>query len=802
MKGLGTLPTFALATAILSPTVGAEILSVGFTDTNTTVQVKPVSDHFFNPASAIDLTVSSGLDRKLAIKLLNSSGIAVQTLNTTVVGISDRVSTLGREYYGKVVELSKPVDGEYTLVADILDLTGNVVQTDSYSVLIDTKAPTVGDPLAISYGGLDGLNLPADTWYTGYWRTNKYYAPDVADEGSGIDSVQGVTRDGATVYKRAAAIYAPQSAQAHIGNGSSWFPTDNATRVFGLQFEVTDKAGNVGFSKNQALYYDKVGGPSEIGKPYAVYDPDSTNVMGGQTGYISYSSGMTVKTNPIKIMYRVSKSNHADYSRGGIYPVGQKLQLKDIDNNYVYIVYERPYGFRNSNYVRFTDRRTWSTNGIGYNLVLSDSAPKQPIRRGNQYQYSDIGWSSWGRHINVPDMPVQVLASKIIVDARTYDQVYSHMGTCTIPAGQTECTVTYNPPKEINPGTLGNLHSGSSIKSADGSLYGEPGWASVHWNNSALPSITSTEWDPELKLVTVYATQPSRGYYFDTVRLTDAFVESNGERLSVPRTLWQENGSNYKFQFDLSSLPEGAYDIKAGVMENHQNYARKDVVSFVNDTTAPNIEVFYKGSPVPELVQGISGLTVKATDETLMSLIDIQLSGGPSSDVIYLAYSKLGEGDYKIEQPRMFPALEENQKYTLTIRMKDSFNNVGTGIVQFMYAPDNWIKVSGLKTLSVDHGLELRNGAPVAVITSDTLHTESGNLATGNQDALVTLRPDAPFPISVNGEVINPGETKALTFDLGNVGGKLNIPVSSADNEAEGIADFMLEIPELKSMYD
>ena len=73
MKGLGTLPKFVLATAILSPTVGAEILSVGFTDTNATVQVKPVSDHFFNPDSAIDLTVSSGLDRKLAIKLLNSS---------------------------------------------------------------------------------------------------------------------------------------------------------------------------------------------------------------------------------------------------------------------------------------------------------------------------------------------------------------------------------------------------------------------------------------------------------------------------------------------------------------------------------------------------------------------------------------------------------------------------------------------------------------------------------------------------------------------------------------------------------
>ncbi|MEZ9699789.1 DUF4165 domain-containing protein [Vibrio sp. 10N.261.46.E12] len=521
MKGLGDFPKFALAAAILSPMVGAEILSVAYTDTNAVAQVKPVSDTYFNPEDKLTLAVSAGLDRKLSLKLINSMNLVIQNVDTSVVGISDRISTLGREYYGKNIQLPSPIDGEYTLVADILDLTGNVVQSDEYSIFIDTKPPVVDAPSAISYGGLDGLNLSPDTWYTGYYSKNKYYTKSVQDDGSGISSVMGITTDGSTVYKKAKAIFDVQSSQAHIGHGSTWFPTDNATRVFGLQFEATDKAGNIGLSKKQSLYYDKVGGPSEIHQPYAVYDPDSENVIGGQTGYIPYHSGMTVKTNPIKIMYRLSKTEHSDFSRGGVYPVGHTEQILDADNDYAYIIYERPFGFRNTNYVRFTDRRSWTTNSISYHLVLSSTAPKQPLRRGNQYKYSDKGWASWGRQVNTPELPVKVLASKIIVDKRDYEQVYSHMGTCTIPAGDTECTITYDPPKEINQGTLGNLHSGSTIKNIDGSLYGEPGWASVHWNNLALPTITETEWEPESKIVTVYATQPSRGYYFDKVRLTD-----------------------------------------------------------------------------------------------------------------------------------------------------------------------------------------------------------------------------------------------------------------------------------------
>ncbi len=79
--------------------------------------------------------------------------------------------------------------------------------------------------------------------------------------------------------------------------------------------------------------------------------------------------------------------------------------------------------------------------------------PKEPARKSNQYQYSDIGWSSWSREVYTEELPVSVTAAKIIVEPRDYDQVFEHMGKCTIPAGDTECVITYDPPKLLDTGT-------------------------------------------------------------------------------------------------------------------------------------------------------------------------------------------------------------------------------------------------------------------------------------------------------------------------------------------------------------
>lgn len=789
-----------VALALLSPALRAEVVSIKMTDTSSNQKELPISNQYFNASSNIIMMVSAGLDRKLKLEVTSSAGLSVYTSTSSVIGVNDRITALSKDYYGKSFTLNKLNDGKYTVKASILNLSSSVIQVDEYPIVIDTQAPTAGAPKIKSYGGTTSVDTPANIWYTGYYHSNNYYSENIDDENSGVAQVNVIITKGDEVVKHSVAPYDTQTKTSYIGTGSGWFPSgDNAETVFGLQFEVIDKAGNIGYSSKQLTYYDTVGGSGEL---IGVYDPDSTSKMGGQTGYVKYVPGMEVKTNPIRIMYRIPKSNYSDYSRGGIYPVGATQTFLDIDNEYVYTIFTRPIGFTDGNYVRFSDRRTWSTSGISYNLKLAPSAPLAPKRKSVEYLYSDKGWGSWNRHVEQYELPIHVRAARGIVEARPYEQKFEHMGSCIIPIGDTECTITYSSPKQLASNSFGNLHSSSTFKNLDGSLYSSPGWAYVEWNGSELPQILDTEFDESAKKVTVHAYQPNDGYFFDSIRIVDAYLESNGEQIDAKRTKWQHNDNNYTFEFDLSPLPEGEYNIEAVIRENHENFTRAGIGHFVNDSTPPNITILYKGEPIKSMIQGISGLSVIATDASEVSLLDAQLTGGPAEDSVYLAYSEKSKGTWALEQPRIFPALTEEEKYGLKIRVKDKYDNIATMQVSFQYTPDNWIKLEGLKTLPVKANLLFRNDRPVALVTSSELRTDSGNLATGLQSATVTIRVDAKYPVIIENTIFNPGDTKVIDFDLGTQGGKLNIPVYPAADGINGSADFMIEVPQLKSIYD
>lgn len=787
--------------ATLSFSAYSEVLTLSMTDMNNSSVEQSISDQYFNPKSSMSIKVSGGLDRKLRLTLKSSAGIAVQTLSSDVINVSDRISALGRDYYGQTFTIKKPQDGSYVLIAEIINLSGKVLQTDSYPLVIDTTPPTAGAPIAKSYGGLDGLNQPANVWYTGEYHNNNYYSPNINDSNSGVSHVNAIITEGSEVLKLSRAQYDQQSNQAYIGNGNGWFPSgDDGTRLFGLQFEVIDKAGNKGYSTKQLMYFDTVNNQAEM---YAVYDPDSNNVMGGQTGYVPYKPGMEVKTNPVRSMFRIERSQWYENARGGIIPNGHSAVYKDVDPKYVYVVYIRPHNYFDRNYVKFSDRRTWATAGVNYDMKLASTAPLAPKSRSIQYKFSDRGWSSWSRKVNVGELPLEVLAARGTADVRNYDQVFNHMGSCVIPAGASYCDITYSPAKALNKGTYGNLHSVATFNSADGGLYSAPSWANVYWNGQHIPSVTSTEWYPNTKKVVVHAIQPLNGYYFNAIKITDAYLESNGTRLPAKLTKREMNGNNYSYEFDLSSLEEGSYVVDAVVKEHHENYSQKaHVATFTNDNTAPSITLTYKGSAITDMIQGISGLAVTASDASTVKLLDAKLQGGPANDVVYLAYTSTGATSWKLEQPRIFPALLESELYTLTVRVVDKFDNIGTAQASFKYTPENWVRLEGLKTLSIAANIKFRDDKPVALVTSSELRTDSGNLATGLQNAIISLRSDAPYSIYIGDNLISAGETKDIKFDLGDTGGKLNIPVYPGSNVKDGSAEFMIEIPQLKSIYD
>ncbi|WP_256385038.1 Ig-like domain-containing protein [Photobacterium toruni] len=797
-KKLGIL----IALLISSTAVNAEVISIGYTDQQGEHKEAALSQEFFNPNGDVTITMSAGLDRRMRLTLKDSSDLTIATETSHVINTHDRLTVNDQTFYGvKFTVSNKLQDGEYAIISDILDLNGKLVSTTTDKITIDLAPPKVGPIAAESYGGLGGKDVPDGVWYTGVWSSNKYVVTEVSDNGAGVADIFAIVkREDGAVYKRGKVNFDSQGKTASIGNGSGWFPSNNATEIYTLQFEVHDNAGNVTYSPAQRMYYDNQIGDAKL---IAVYNPNSDQEIGGIKGFEPYKPGMEVFTNPVKTMYQVPYDNFHTHARGGLFPRGESQVIDNDKGDPVYVIYVKPYGFTDGNYVAMHDQCQFGGIAINnYNLKLAKDVIKQPVRVGNSYEYSDIGWSSWNRKIDVNEMPVKILASKINAQARPYDQFFEHMGNCTIPAGNTSCIITYDPPKVIDKGTIGNWHYGSSLTNKDGSLFSQPGWASVHWNNSALPVITSTEWDPSTKIVTVLANQPSRGYYFDSVRITDAYLNSDGKKLNVPRTKWEESSTNYKFAFDLSKLPDGLYDIDAVVMEAHRNFATKNVVKFTNDAQSPQITIDYNGQPVKGMVRGINGLTVNIKDISEFQILDITLKGGPSKDNIYLAYRNIDKNKIKIEQPRIFPAMIESQQYILTVRAKDAFGNIGTSSVKFTYTPDNWIKLKAVTALPISRKLLLKNDKPAAVITSSVLHTDSGNIATGPQEGIVTVRSDASFGVIINDQHVSPGETEHINFNLQGDEGKLEIPIYPDDNVKDGHAEFMFDVQQLRSLYD
>ena len=148
------------------------------------------------------------------------------------------------------------------------------------------------------------------------------------------------------------------------------------------------------------------------------------------------------------------------------------------------------------------------------------------------------------------------------------------------------------------------------------------------------------------------------------------FQKRKGETSQIVGTGYS-NDLLKNLQGATTIVSEGEYNIEAVIRENHENFTRAGIGHFVNDSTPPNITILYKGEPIKSMIQGISGLSVIATDASEVSLLDAQLTGGPAEDTVYLAYSEKSKGTWALEQPRIFPALTEEEEFSLELRTRD-----------------------------------------------------------------------------------------------------------------------------------
>lgn len=101
-----------------------------------------------NTNEKIQLSLISGLDRKVHVSV-RKSGTEVYSTTTDSIKVSDRIkASTGEEFYGKIITLPPLSDGLYQVISEILNTQGALVDSTTQDFTIDSVGPTA-DELSI-----------------------------------------------------------------------------------------------------------------------------------------------------------------------------------------------------------------------------------------------------------------------------------------------------------------------------------------------------------------------------------------------------------------------------------------------------------------------------------------------------------------------------------------------------------------------------------------------------------------------------------------------------------------------------
>lgn len=800
--------SFGLLMFLPSISSNAGVEGYSFLESGSSV-IKEVafSEKYLNPNTEINFVVSAGLDRKVKLTITDNNGATLDSITSTVIGVSDRIAFMGREFYGKSIKSKlMPTDGNYLYKVELLDINNETISSESKEYSIDKSGPLFGDWYATghgSYGRIAGTT--SATWLLG--RGGSEVADirilDISDPVSGIKDIKyKMTDPTGALIKSGNFTYDSANGYAFLQYNSGLFPRSDLDTVFTMTVTATDMAGNTVTLPTKDMMYDNVtDAPGLLG----YFEPGSSNVLGpGLEGFIPYVAGSAVKTNPIQMAFKLPKNNWSGQRQGGIYLTNalgtNTIVGEDADN--IYIVASAPFGNTNGNYFRWVNFGEWSGGGIGYSLTLDDSAPATPVLKTVQYYVETTNeWITANSNImyQVSQLPLTITKYRITGEARPYEQRAVHGSSCIIPAGETSCEGAFN--ATLKDGTTGYLHGNFAIYSMGIStpeLLSNPTWGEVTWNALYKPIIYDVIYDQVGKKVYTKVEQPGAGAYFDRLSLKSTnLVYGNGLKLSAATAL--RNGTSYEYSFDLTQIPDGDFTLQLVAQDTYGNITTEQVGDYKSDRQAPTIKIFNANNESFTEIIGLSELSINVSDISNYSIVSAQLKGGPASDNVYLATRLIAENNYALEYPRIYPSLESGDSYQLTVVAMDEYQNVSQKTVSFTYQPPNLLKLSSINTLSAQQSIKNNLGESVSIVQTGPLRTGEGHLASGPQNVYFTLRTDAKYDVIVDGQRVSAGQTIQFS-SIARDDGSIQIDVYPADGKI-GSASFLIDIPEISSPY-
>ncbi|MFA5110828.1 MAG: Ig-like domain-containing protein [Desulfobaccales bacterium] len=431
-------------------------------------------------------------------------------------------------------------------------------------------------------------------------------------------------------------------------------------------------------------------------------------------------------------------------------------------------------------------------NTVGYNL-------DPPAIVSWQYYRSDNGWHELtsGDLSLRSNAPVGVFMIHVVVEPRNYDQVFVEplSGTCTIPVGQTECTLDAN--IVPTPGTM-ELHNTYCYVKDPNNISTSPSKQTIFGWDLVPPSITSYTLDLRSQTVTFQINEPQTGAFEGTVGVARGWLlarnSATGQEMQLNGTITSVEGDTHQVAVSYDSLPEGDWQFTLWAQDNFGNTASQPKEVVAVDHTPPTVSFFKDAAAMSDhdRIEDLSRVSFTVSDNADPSpqVQSVRLTGGPQGMNVTLAYRRQ-DGAYVPEYPLMFPSM--GAAYALEVSAQDASGNVATRTVPFTYAPPE-IKIAstGKDTLNLP------------VIPADVVHidgkqalssgviTMGGAPLAGTYDLALMSRSTSTTTLVIQGLSLAPGEQKTLAgYDFGAAGGRLNLPMRA---EEPGQVDLLVII--------
>nr|WP_246336082.1 Ig-like domain-containing protein [Azomonas macrocytogenes] len=801
----------------------AELIEYRFTAVDGTQKALKPGTTYVNPLGTITAALSGGIDRKVRLSVLNNVGTVVQSVTSELLGATSRITVNGTDYYGAELSFMAPAEGSYTLKAEILSTSGAVMQSESYPWVVDTTKPTANASLDWSrFAGLPGsigmIGVGTDT----------LFLRGISDT-SGIDSVQFYGKEKATgITKWLNASYDDTAHQASAFlRGSSFlrsvFPTDDVQ--YELGFKLTDKAGNETLVSRDS-YVDHT---FPVGLQYSDIWDDVTGT------WIPYTPGMTVKQNPTKVRLKVPKSALASENPNGIgidpntghgwavQIVGDTAYITSTTTIQATLQWVYPNGIDDSYWRIATKSGSYTDFKPSLQMQLKPitgitEAPR-PSTTANDWmlQLQFDGSSDWYSGATQADTShISYIGNSTVItgirfklnNPTTYPVYFKADGpnspSCVIPAGSYYCEVAgYN--KAITPnmkagafnwwiyfdeaegnaskGTFGFIRAGRFILTFD---FNEPLIVDVV-NDEANKRVTGTFEVPYQEL------NSSDSWRFGFISRKATAVNLSTQQQYTLTQIQKEDYTLYnsRITYNYSTLPDGTYSIALSGQDRYGHTVTSPIEGpVVVDRTAPTLNVTAAAD-----ISSLDDIAIKLVDsvDPTPNLTSINLQGGPAGENVNLSWRSLGNGNYALEYPIMFPTLAQGEQYRLTVAAVDAQGNSVQKTVTFTYSPRQVSVGTGeIYVPSVEQDVVHKNGLPV--IQTEPLTLSDGSLVQGSYDVIATLRSDSAVPLVVNGVMLSPGESKTVTYQQSFVDsdGRINVSVRAAQAGQTGVATLLI----------